>query len=226
MVVRSAVMGKAGANEGDTLDNPTSRIEYDILRWQTQQKPAFVHTFAREVHYTTSPSTPFRETFAYSDGFGRVVMQKVQAEPGDAPLRDGQGVLVRDGNGELVLGPVAARWVGTGRTVFNNKGNPVKQFEPFFSSTADYEDEADLVEWGVTPVLHYDPLDRVVRTEFPDGTESRVEFDAWLTRTFDQNDAVIGTPWLAERQSGSASPAEQRAATLALDHADTPTAED
>ncbi|WP_437635618.1 SpvB/TcaC N-terminal domain-containing protein [Sorangium sp. So ce854] len=223
MVVRSAVMGKADANEGDTLDNPTSRIEYDILRWQTQQTPAFVHTFAREVHYSDSPSTPFRETFAYSDGFGRVVMQKVQAEPGEAPLRDGQGVLVRDGNGELVLGPVTARWVGTGRTVFNNKGNPVKQFEPFFSSTADYEDEADLVEWGVTPVLHYDPLDRVVRTEFPDGTESRVDFDAWFTRTFDQNDAVVGTPWLAARQSGSASPAEQRAATLAVEHADTPT---
>ncbi|WP_438017764.1 SpvB/TcaC N-terminal domain-containing protein [Sorangium sp. So ce315] len=222
-VVRSAVMGKDSADEGDTLDNPTTRIEYDILRWQTEQKPAFVHTFAREVHHYHSPSTPFRESLAYCDGFGRVVMQKVQAEPGDAPLRDVQGALVRDGNGALVLGLVTARWVGTGRTVFNNKGNPVKQFEPFFSSTADYEDEADLVEWGVTPILHYDPLDRVVRTEFPDGTESRVELDAWLTRTFDQNDAVIGTPWLAERQSGSASPAEQRAATLALKHADTPT---
>ncbi|AUX48443.1 toxin [Sorangium cellulosum] len=224
MVVRSAVMGKAGANEGDTLDHPTSRVEYDILRWQVEHKPVFVHTFTREVHHSNSPSTPFQESFAYCDGFGRVVMQKVQAEPGDAPLRDGQGALVRDANGALVIGPVAARWVGTGRTVFNNKGNPVKQFEPFFSSTAEYEDEADLVEWGVTPVIHYDPLDRVVRTELPDGTESRVEVDAWLTRTFDQNDAVVGTRWLSERQSGSASPAEQRAATLTLDHADTPTA--
>ncbi|WP_441291587.1 SpvB/TcaC N-terminal domain-containing protein [Sorangium sp. KYC3313] len=223
-VVRSAVMGKDSANEGDTLDNPTSRVEYDILRWQVEQKPAFVHTFTREVHHAGSPTTPFHESLAYCDGFGRVVMQKVQAEPGDAPLRDGQGVLVRDGNGALVIGPVTARWIGTGRTVFNNKGNPVKQFEPFFSSTAEYEDESDLVEWGVTPIVHYDPLDRVIRTEFPDGAESRAEFDAWLTRTFDQNDAVIGTPWLAERQSGSASAAEQRAATLALEHADTPSA--
>src|SRR5215207_7484099 len=32
---------------------------------------------------------------------------------------------------------------------------------------------------GVTPIIHYDPLDRVIRTELPDGSESRVEFDAW-----------------------------------------------
>lgn len=36
---------------------------------------------------------------------------------------------------------------------FNNKGNPVKQFEPFFSDSEGYEDEEDLVEWGVTPII-------------------------------------------------------------------------
>jgi len=28
MVVKTAVMGKAGAGEGDTLDDPTTRLEY------------------------------------------------------------------------------------------------------------------------------------------------------------------------------------------------------
>ena len=61
-------------------------------------------------------------------------------------------------DGELVLEETSPRWVGTGRTVLDNKGNPVKQYEPFFSSTEEYEDEEDLVQWGVTPILHYDPL--------------------------------------------------------------------
>jgi hypothetical protein len=61
----------------------------------------------------------------------------------------------------------------------NNKGNPVKQYEPFFSATSDFEDEDAIVATGVTPIIHYDPLDRVIRTELPDGSESRVEFDAW-----------------------------------------------
>jgi len=204
MVIATAVMGKAGAvpAEGDTLADPTTRLEYDLLRFQAQQKPVFVHTFAREQH---AVPTRFQETFAYSDGFGRIAMQKVQAEPGDVP-----GV-----------GNVAARWVGTGRTVFNNKGNPVKQYEPFFSATSDFEDEDAIVATGVTPIIHYDPIDRVIRTELPDGSESRVEFDAWLQRTFDPNDAIAGTRWLSEHQAGTAD--EQRAAALALKHADTPT---
>ena len=42
------------------------------------------------------------------------------------------------------------RWVGSGRVVYDNKGNPVKSYEPFFDSSSIYDDESDLVEWGVT----------------------------------------------------------------------------
>jgi RHS repeat-associated protein len=207
MVERTAVMGKAtGPDEGDTLENPTTRLEYDLLRYENSAEPAFVHTFAREVHFAESAATRFQESFAYSDGFGRIAMQKVQAEPGEVPG---------------MTGTVDPRWVGTGRTVFNNKGNPVKQYEPFFSATSDFEDEDAIVATGVTPIIHYDPLDRVVRTEFPDGSESRVEFDAWLQRSFDQNDAIQNTRWLTEHQAGT--PDEQRAAVLTLAHANTPT---
>ena len=57
------------------------------------------------------------------------------------------------------------RWIGNGRTVFDNKGNPVKQYEPYFSSIPGYEDEAELVEQGVSPRIHYDPIGRVIRTD-------------------------------------------------------------
>jgi hypothetical protein len=36
--------------------------------------------------------------------------------------------------------------------------------------THEYEDEADLVESGVTPILHYDPLGRLIRTDLPNGS--------------------------------------------------------
>ena len=63
-------------------------------------------------------------SFSYSDGFGREIQKKVQAEPG--PVIDG--------------GPVAnRRWVGSGWTIFNNKGKPVRQYEPFFSDTHRFE---------------------------------------------------------------------------------------
>lgn len=222
MVVKTVVMGKEGAGEGDTLADPTTRIEYDLHRWKNTQgkKPAFVRTLARERHGAENPR--WQEIYVYSDGHGHEVMTKVQAEPGPVPVLDGTGRLVRGSRGAVQTRNESRRWTGTGRTVFDNKGNPVKKYEPFFSNTFEYEDEKELVLWGVTPILRYDPLGRLVRTDHPNGTHTRVFFDAWRQETWDENDTVAGTPWLAKKQAGTA--AERRCAALALAHACTPAA--
>ncbi len=220
-VIKIAVMGKTGDSDGDTIDDPTMQFEYfNAELIGDEWKPAYVHTLAREQHGASNPR--WQESYLYTDGLGREAMSKVQAEPGDAPERDSDGNLVYDEDENLVLSHTDTRWVGTGRTVYDNKGNPVKKYEPFFSSTYQYEDEDDLVQWGVTPILHYDPLGRLIRTEFPDGTESRVVFDAWYQETWDQNDCVTGSRWLTERLETGA-PADERTAALQTQvHADTP----
>ena len=68
------------------------------------------------------------------DGQGRTAMTKAQAEAGDAPVRGTDGTLLRDSKGNLVLASSSTRWVGSGKTVYDNKGNPVKAYEPFFDS--------------------------------------------------------------------------------------------
>lgn len=218
LVVKTAVMGKAGAGEGDTLSDPTTRLEYDLKAFQNHGRPAFVHTFSREQHGADNPR--WQESYTYSDGSGREVLSKVQAEPGPVPLLDESGHLLRNPDGSPRTRHEQNRWVGTGRTVFDNKGHPVKVYEPFFSDTPGYEDEAELVEWGVTPIMRYDPLGRHVRTDLPNGTHTRIVFGAWAQESWDANDTVLGTPWLAVKQAGTA--AEQRAAGLALAHASTP----
>ncbi len=80
--------------------------------------------------------------------------------------------------------------VGNGRTIFNNKGMPAKAYHPYFSTTYEYEDEAALAETGMTPVIHYDPAGRIIKTNFPNGTFSKVEFNAWFYRGYDVNDTV------------------------------------
>ena len=136
-----------------------------------------------------------------------------------------------------VHGSSTCRWLesveysdGSGRMVYNNAGNPVKQYEPYFSGTDAYESEPAIVETGVTPVLHYDALDRLVRTDLPDGTFSRAEFATWVQRSFDQDDTVLESAWYADRNSPDpagnepANP-EKRAAWLSAKHADTPSVE-
>jgi RHS repeat-associated protein len=187
MVVASWETGKNG--EGSTESDPSRTLDYDLFNWATNGQPNYVHTRERE---TYDASTRWLETFSYSDGFGRTIQAKVEAEPGLAPARDGQGVLQA---GQMVDTTPNPRWVGTGRTIFDNKGNPVKQYEPFFSADAGYETEAQLVQVGVTPVLRYDALSRLIRTDLPDGSFSKVAFDPWQQRAWDPNDTVNESQW-------------------------------
>ena len=206
MVTAGVVMGKNG--EGDTWTDPTTRLEYDLHRFMNTRsdaeglRPVFVHTFARERH--SDPDTPWQESFGYSDGSGRAVMVKVRAEP--------------DENGN-------PRWVGNGRTIFDNKGNPVKQYEPYFSNTPEFEHEDEIVQQGVTPILRYDAFGRLIRTDLPNGTYSSVEFGPWESRSFDANDTVADSAWFAARKGPNPTITavdEVRAAELALAHRDTP----
>ncbi|MFT3921020.1 MAG: toxin TcdB middle/C-terminal domain-containing protein [Myxococcales bacterium] len=226
MVVATAVMGKEGSDDGDTLADPTTMLDYDLFRWLDHGTPNFVRTRVREVH--RSPSTRWLESYAYSDGSGRVAMTKARVRGGDAPARGADGKLLKDPDGSLVLVGTESRWVGSGKAVLNNKGLPVKQYEPFFSSTREFEDEAELVQWGVTPIMFYDAAGRLIRTVLPHGGVGRVVFTPWEQVVYDEHDTVLeaGNRWLAERTAGGAlasDPDEARAARAAVAHANTPT---
>jgi RHS repeat-associated protein len=243
MVIATAEMGKllpSGEDEGDhfdtstaepsATDDPTTRLEYDLSAYQTwasdpahdtaHQTPAWAHTLARVRHQ--DPTTPWLETYVYSDGLGRVVLTKAQAEPGEAPVRDASGNLVRDAEGKLVFAPTETRWVGTGRVVYDNKANPVKAYEPFFDSSPVYNDEGDLVLWGVTAVTRYDPLSRAYRIDNPDGSYRLIELDPWGTITSDENDTVLDSAWYSSRDAGQLGPDHADAASKAAADAATP----
>jgi RHS repeat-associated protein len=218
-IIKSAVMGKAGKNEGDTLTDPTSRKEYDLFNWKNNKKPNYVHTFDRERHGASN--TRWQESYVYSDGGGNVVMVKAQTKAGLAKKWNPATKIV-----EEVM--TTTRWLANGRTIINNKGKTVKQYEPYFSATFEYEDEAALVETGITTIQFYDPVGRSIRTEFPNGTFTKSEFDSWQFKAYDTNDTVKESRWYIDRGSPDplviAEPVdpEQRAAWLAAKHSNTP----
>lgn len=218
-VVKSAAMGDEDSSDGDTLADPTMRWEYELWNWKLNGKPNFVHAFARERHGTAD--TRWQESYTYLNGSGGAAMVKAQAHPGKALMANEDGTVT-----EVDADP---RWIGNGRTILNNKGNPVKQYEPYYSVTHEYEEERSLKEIGSTPILFYDALGRNIRTLLPNGTFTKVEFDSWSQRVYDPNDNVKQSDWYAER--GSPDPEvepepesnpERRAAWLAAKHADTP----
>lgn len=247
----------------DLLGQATTRLVYDLHRYRRCGEPPFAATLARETHVADpgGDTTKIQISFSYSDGFGRETQKKSQAEPGDAPRRNANhatasgdiapGALVLDAAGQPVMAVASPRWVGTGRAVFNNKGKPVKQYEPFFSSTHLYESERELTNAGVSPVLFYDPLGRVVATVHPNNAYNKVVFDAWQESSFDVNDTAApngnetGDPrtdpdiagyvaayfaaqppdwqtWYQQRIGGSMGTEEQDAAIKTAMHANTP----
>jgi RHS repeat-associated protein len=208
------------------LGTATSRILYDLERI-----PVCAASIARETHVTDlAPGTQTKVQlhFIYSDGFGREAQTKVQAEPGPLDLSD---------SNSRVANP---RWVGTGEKVYNNKGKPIRQYEPFFSAAPQFSIE----KCGVSSTLFYDAVTRVVATLHPNNTFEKVVFDPWVQTTYDVNDTVTFNPktdpdvgeffsklpdadylptWYQQRFNGGKGPEEQDAAGKAAKHADTPT---
>ena len=114
------------------LEDATTRIVYDLDRFADAGDPEptvaarFAATLARETHVSDlapAQRLKIQLSFTYSDGFGREIQKKIQAEPGPREPKTAAPV-------------VNPRWVGSGWTIFNNKGKPVRQYEPFFSQLA------------------------------------------------------------------------------------------
>lgn len=222
MVVGIAVMGKPLPMEGDTLTgfvadltqaqidafldaadphatapgllgDATTRIVYDVDIFRrtrqahpdepTMWQPACVATIARETHISAQlppQGLRFQLSFSYCDGFGREIQKKTPAGPG--PLVEG--------------GPITSpRWVSSGWTMFNNKGKPIRQYEPFFSNRqrpdgtqfSDHRFEFG-VTVGVSPVLFYDPTGRVIATLQPNHAYEKLVFGPWHQTCYDAND--------------------------------------
>ena len=161
-------------SEGDKADEHSSEFKYDTL-----SLPASVHVRLREEH----GGDDWQESWAYSDGSGNVVQTKARVAPGEAPVVSGDDVHWVDSD---------PRFVGTGRTVVDNKGNVVKQYEPFFSTTSDYEDERRLVEWGKAVVYDYDPVGRNTKVTLPDKNIRTWEYDPWIVVFKDEEDNRVG----------------------------------
>ena len=150
------VRGKDG--EGDATQAGT-RFEYDLLAFadspEDDRQPIWVRTIQREHHDTdTDVALPARdatiETVAYSDGFGRLVQTRTQAEEviwGDERIF-GNGVLpVDQADTRGINRPVRGHHRATGDppnvivngwTTYDNKGRVVEQYEPFFAQGWDY----------------------------------------------------------------------------------------
>lgn len=154
-------------NPLDYLQEATSFFYYHIEAWEEGNLPPHFIQLNREKHVSDldlGEETEVQISIGYTDGFGRELQSKIKMDE--------------------------SNWLVSGRIVYNNKEKPIKQYEPFVADTYLFQTEEDVSPVGVTPIMYYDPLGRLIKTETPDGFHSKVEFNPWQVSSYDQNDTV------------------------------------
>jgi RHS repeat-associated protein len=220
LLTKTGLLGKENASEGDikseyqpatatSLPIPLSYVastwlEYDFFAFARRGEPCWVRTTQREQHYTQDPS-PDALTLVkteYSDGFGRLLQTRAQAEEvlfGDATF-GGSGLPADPGQpnqpavGVRNLDPVNVNVVVSGWQVYDNKGRVVAKYEPFFSTGFDFA-LAEAAAKGQRVQMRYDPRGQVIRTLNPDGSEQRVVYGRPGPRGLAYLSEFAPTPW-------------------------------
>ncbi|WP_020527570.1 SpvB/TcaC N-terminal domain-containing protein [Flexithrix dorotheae] len=190
----------------DIIDNPnvylqgaTSYFYYHLENWENGHLPPHFIQLQREIHKSDNPNEEISQiqiSLGYTDGFGRALQNKIKHSEN--------------------------KWLVSGRTIYNNKEKPVKQYEPFFSDTYLFQSEHEIGPVGVTPVFHYDPLGRLIKTESPDGFHSKITIDSWEVTHFDQNDTILDSKAYLEGILLPANDPKRIALNKAIPHYNTP----
>jgi RHS repeat-associated protein len=227
------VRGKDGAGQGDQK-TPGTRLAYDLTAFAEGRGPVSVATI-RRVHHDTDADVPAAErdetirSVQFSDGFGRVLQTRAQAEDtlfGD--LHFGGGVISADQvdpigatAGRTRAGADPDNVVVSGWQLYDNKGRVVQKYEPFYAAGYRYAAPLD-VQFGQRAELFYDSRGRLIRTVNPDGSVVLVVLG--VPRDLTDPDVFDPTPWEtftydANDNAGRTHPAD---AAGYASHCDTP----
>lgn len=180
------------------LQGCTGFFFYELDSWRLRLPLRSVQLsreeWVNDVEGNYSENGEYQLGVSYLDGFGRVIQSKTLVEGGEDTLHYEGGRIVLDARGEPELVTTNAnRWRTSGHTVFNNKQEAVKQYEPYFITSVDYISNEEFETFGQTAILEFDALGRQKNVLLPDGSRNRMEFTPWSSRQYDANDWVIGS---------------------------------
>lgn len=162
----------------------------DLFSWQPQQGTRMPVQSAQLTadNYPQNSAQQVRTSVIWYDGFGRTVQSVVQVPAGEAWQRTDDGELAVDDSGALVVVHADPRWAVSGRVEYDNKGLPVRQYQPWFIDSWQYVKDDALRSQGYADRHYYDAQGREVRVETANGYQRRSSYYPWFTVTEDEND--------------------------------------
>jgi len=241
------VVGPDDGTVGDTTAKPSRTFRYDLDAWYAPSGgasagPVWVESEQREYHANELTGVPAslqdRTIIArqYSDGFGRVVQTVTQSDEvrfGDAthgldtvPLDPDTTISTTFAGTENtntsadLLNTIISGW-----TVYDNKGQAIEQFEPFYGTGFDFVDQSSHPSTAKSVKMTYDPLGRVVETLRPDGAKTVVVYGTFASESdIDDLTLAVPTPWeqFTYDPNDNAGRTHSRDGRIPTSHHDTP----
>jgi RHS repeat-associated protein len=191
----------ADRTQGGTRAKPELLHRYGFDNFMMRKSPIHVET-ERRIHHAKTPQATDDTVRSreFSDGFGRLVQSRVQAE--DLVFGErGDDVGLPGQVGAAVAPAIAARVndavVVSGFQEYDQKGRVIRKYEPCFDAGFDYQPGRKPAN-AVFARMFYDPRGQVIRTVNPDGSEQRIIFGvpgSIAAPKLDDPAAFEPTPW-------------------------------
>lgn len=134
--------------------------------------------------YDSDPEQQIRQQVTFSDGFGRSLQSSVRHEAGEAWQRSSDGKLIPESK------PTENRWAVTGRTEYDNKGQVVRTYQPYYLDDWRYVTDDSARQNAYADTHYYDPVGREIQVKTAKGWLRRMQYYPWLTVSEDENDTA------------------------------------
>lgn len=131
-----------------------------------------------------SAEQQIRQTVSFSDGFGRELQTSVRFEAGEAWQRYWDGTLIM----ETVQ--TDNRWAVSGRIEYDNKGQAIRAYQPYFLDTWRWVVDASARTDLYADTHYFDPLGREREVVTAKGYLRRTMYTPWFVVSEDENDTL------------------------------------
>ena len=174
---------RSWCKEGHSLEE--FRIWLDSLK----RLPPHILTLTTD-RYDSDKEQQIRQQVLFFDGFGRTLQVSVRHEDGPARILSAEGGLRQDGNGIPQEKATTSRWAVTGLTEYDNKGLPVRTYQPYFLNDWRWVRRIGPLPGEYADSHVYDPPGREIQVFTASGHMRMIRHYPWFTVSEDENDTA------------------------------------
>lgn len=154
---------------------------------ETKKQPPHIVVLATD-RYDSDPNQQIRQQVTFSDGFGRILQMATRQAEGEAWQRADNGALIAGDDGSPEVAQTSFRWAVTGRTEYDNKGQAVRTYQPYFLDSWKYVSDDSARQDLYADTHFYDPPGREWQIMTAKGWLRRTLFTPWFVVSEDEND--------------------------------------